>query len=164
MTLCVYAPHTPKTTTIEKSSYDEKRFQPIVDSLIVTYKKKQFQYNNRTEGSRFFYFIIPITLYPFFCTNEHPDKKYEIIYIGGMKYSAYRYMDNISQEHVQVAVEYHMQGSSFAAMKFYKLHYFLFNLATNQWMEEKAPKEIVLELSNPRDGSYGCKNIYEKKR
>jgi hypothetical protein len=157
----------PKTPTsrqkpgniIKVTSYDETKYKPIIDTLNKTYKKYQYQYALRNEGSRYYYQIIPITLYPFFCADTYPDKKYDVIYIDGTDYSAFRHLDNVSIDHVLIAVESHTRGSKLPATKTYRLHHFTYDVFTDRWIEEGKAKEIILELTNSKEGAYGCKAI-----
>jgi hypothetical protein len=145
-------------SSAKESYYNETRYRPIVDSLLATYKKKQYLFNLKSNSSRFYYKIVPITLFPFFCGGITPDKQAEIIYTYGLSYSMYRIIDDGKRDHAQVGVESYVQdGIKCPAMKVYRLHYFLYNQAFSVWQEEGAPKEILLELTNQKGEMYGCR-------
>jgi len=126
------------------------------------YARQQYLYNKGHTCTQYIFQIIPITLYPFFCVDVEPSKKYETIYLDGFNYSAFRYVDPLGNEHLQLGVLFYLKGIGYPPFKTYRLHYFFFNSASNQWEQEEPPREIILEITDPRQGSYGCRTTKKK--
>ena len=155
--LTITTQKTKVDSIIREKLYENTKYRAVIDTLTKIYKKQQYLYNIKNTNSNFFFQITPITLYPFFCERTQPDKKCEVIYIYGLSYSAFRMVDDMRREHVLVGVESYTQDVGLPKTRTYKLHSFSINYTSARWDEDTAAKEIVLELTNAKEGMNGCR-------
>jgi len=117
------------------------------------YERNKTLFERKNHSSTYIYRILPITMYPFFCDSMITIPKKELRY--GCDYTIRSYSDK--SIHVWVALLYYIEWVKNVEpdKKFYVMFYLTLN-EKNEWVEEKAPKTIILDITNRKNSYYGC--------
>jgi len=142
---CSSMNHLPKPCSNE---YDD-----VITLVKNKYGRNKILFERKNHSASYIYKIIPITMYPFFCDSTIDIPKKEIKY--GCKYTIRSYSDK--SIHVWVPVLYYLEWVKNVEpdKKFYVMLYLTLN-EKNEWVEERAPKITILDITDRKNTYYGC--------
>jgi len=129
---------------VEADSISVLRYHDLLDSIRRFYFRQQASFAKRNSGLRLAFDFVPITLFPFFC-SQHVEPVGQVQYFDRSEHS----VKLISQNQVIVA------GVSFIRKdmpetKFYRLFRYSW---TNSWRLEEIE---VITFTKQNDTDYGC--------
>jgi hypothetical protein len=117
------------------------------------YEKNKALFERKNHSATYIYRIISITMYPFFCDSTIEIPKKDIKY--GCEYMIRSYSDKSIHVWVPVLYYYEWVKNVEPDKKFYVMLYLTLN-KKNDWVEEKASKVIILDITDRKKTYYGC--------